>query len=53
LKDSNNCAKCGQNFKLAQEYFQEDRPVNAKNGLQLCPECYRNLSNQELETYMC
>ncbi len=51
MNDSNSCARCGQDLKLAQEYFQEDRPVNVNAGLMLCPECYRNLSRQELETY--
>ncbi len=50
-KETNCCSRCGRNLQLIDDFPPEYAPVSLKKGLELCPECYRNLSQEELGQY--
>ncbi|WP_366923793.1 hypothetical protein MFMK1_000706 [Metallumcola ferriviriculae] len=51
-KQDNCCHRCGQNFQLMESFPPEYAPVKMKGGMELCPECYRNLNEEELRNYL-
>ncbi|MFZ7101895.1 MAG: hypothetical protein ACOWWO_04435 [Peptococcaceae bacterium] len=45
-KNTNTCARCGQDLDLVDESLSDFKSIVDKKGNELCPRCYQDMCDQ-------